>query len=141
MKTLHVLYDDTCGLCRASRDWLQAQRKYVALEFHAAQDPRTARRFPGLASLEPEELVVVSDTGGVYRHARAWVMVLWALKRYRSLADTLATPPLMPLARRIITMVSTNRHRLSRWLGLAVPGPACADGTCAPPRRGKAVPG
>lgn len=134
MKTLHVLYDGECGLCRACRTWLSDQRKYVALEFHAAQDPATARRFGDLASLAPEELVVVDEAGRVYRHAPAWVMVLWALKRYRSLAGTLASPALMPLARRIITMVSTNRHRLSRLLGLAAEAP-CAAGTCALPGR------
>ena len=118
MKTLHVLYDATCGLCRACREWLEAQPQYVRLQFHAAQAPATARRFPGLGAPRPEELVVVDDRGGVYRHAPAWVMVLWALKEYRGLADTLASPALMPIARRIITAVSANRHRISNLLQL-----------------------
>ena len=126
LKVMHVLYDDSCGLCRACTEWLKRQPKYVALEFHAAQAPGTARRFRGLASAAPKELIVVDDGGFVYRHENAWLMLLWALKEYRGLADTLSSPELKPFAKKIITLVSSNRHRISRWMG------ACCVDTTAP---------
>ena len=116
MKTLHVLYDAECGLCRACREWLEAQPQYVRLEFHAAQAPETARRFPGLGAPRPAELVAVDERGRFYRGERAWVIVLWALKEYRGLADTLASPLLMPIARRVISAVSERRHGISKLL-------------------------
>jgi predicted DCC family thiol-disulfide oxidoreductase YuxK len=117
MNRLYVLYDAECALCRRCRDWLARQPRWIELEFVALQSPDLARRFKGIEALRPgEQLLVVSDTGAVYRGSHAWIMCLYALPAYRAWAQRLATPALQPWARRVCELVSQNRLRLSRLL-------------------------
>jgi predicted DCC family thiol-disulfide oxidoreductase YuxK len=114
MHTLYVIYDDRCGLCTQLKDWLGRQPAYVRLQLVAASE--AARDlFP---SLPPGELAVVSDAGETWLGDRAWIMVLWALRDYRSWAAKLATPLLLPMARQAFAAISRNRTAFSRWLGL-----------------------
>ena len=140
MRRLTVLYDARCGLCSTARRWLEGQPQIVPLELLPADSEEARRRFPSLAETEPEELVVVSDEGDVYRGPDAWIACLWALQDYREWSFRFARPALLPLARGIVEWVSTRRHRLSRALGmmsdqeiaLAVSaGAACGDDGCA----------
>ena len=140
MRSLTVLYDARCGLCSNARRWLEGQPQIVPLELLAADSEEARRRYPTLAEAEPEELVVVSDEGDVYRGSHAWIVCLWALQDYREWSFRFARPALLPLARGIVEWVSTRRHRLSRALGLmsdqeialAVSArSACDDGGCA----------
>jgi predicted DCC family thiol-disulfide oxidoreductase YuxK len=140
VRSLTVLYDARCGLCSNARRWLEGQPQIVPLELLAADSEEARRRYPTLAEAEPEELVVVSDEGDVYRGSHAWIVCLWALQDYREWSFRFARPALLPLARGIVEWVSTRRHRLSRALGmmsdqeiaLAVSGGgACDDGRCA----------
>ena len=120
MRRLYVLYDARCGLCRMARQWLDRQEMLVDLEFLASGSFAATRLFPTLATHDrPEELIVVSDEGGVYRGGHAWVMCLYALEEYRGLSERLASPALLPLARQAFAMLSKQRGRISRWLGLA----------------------
>lgn len=140
MNKLTVLYDADCGFCIRCRWWMIHQPKFVELEFLPAGGPDAARRFPELAAPGAvEELIVVDDEGGVYRGAHAWLMCLWALVEYREWSDWLAAPALLPLARGAFALVSSNRKKLSAWLGLAPEGelieeirhsepPRCAGG-------------
>ena len=89
MRSLTVLYDARCGLCSNARRWLEGQPQIVPLELLAADSAEARRRFPSLAETEPEELVVVTDEGDVYRGSHAWIVCLWALRDYRELADRL----------------------------------------------------
>jgi hypothetical protein len=90
------------------------------LVFIPAGSARAARLFPELAgSNEPEELVVISDEGGVYREALAWIMCLYALQEYRDWSIRLARPLLIPFARQAFTLISKRRRGISRWLELA----------------------
>lgn len=143
MKTLHVLFDRECALCRRCRRWLERQPAFLELRFHALQDPETLCRFPGIEEYHPhEQLLVVSDEGGVYQGSHAWIMCLYALREYREWSQRLSGPALLPLARRACQLVSENRSGISSWfrsmndeqLGheLAVRhGPACReDGRC-----------
>ncbi|MDQ3620917.1 MAG: DUF393 domain-containing protein [Verrucomicrobiota bacterium] len=117
MKTLYVLYDQRCVLCRRMRLWLGRQSSFVRLAFIPLQSAEVGCRFPGIERLHPEEkLLVVNDAGEVWGGENAWIMVLWALREYREWAQRLAHPTLRPLARRACTIISENRHRLSRWL-------------------------
>ena len=78
------------------------------------------RLFPDLSSPDAvDDLVVVSDDGGVYREARAWIMCLYALEEYREWSVRLAQPLFFPLARQTFALISTGRQRLSAWLDLA----------------------
>jgi predicted DCC family thiol-disulfide oxidoreductase YuxK len=120
MKKLTVLYDAQCGFCVKCRWWLVEQPKYVEMEFLPCGMAEAARRFPGVVKPgEVEELIVVSDEGGVYRGTRAWIMCLYALKEYREWALRLSHPALRPLARGAFALVSASRKKLSSWLHLA----------------------
>ena len=120
MRTLTVLYDARCGFCSSCRIWLEEQRQLVPLEFVSAGSQEASRRFPSLAAgAEPEELIVVSDEGDVYRGADAWILCLWALDEYREWSFRLAHPALRPMARRAFEWVSHRRRSLSRLLRLA----------------------
>jgi predicted DCC family thiol-disulfide oxidoreductase YuxK len=120
MRRLYVIYDGRCGLCRLARTWLDRQETLVDLVFIAAASEAAERLFPTLADSDrPEELIVVSDEGGVYRGGHAWIMCLYALEDYREWAERLSSPALLPLARQGFALLSKQRGRISRWLGLA----------------------
>lgn len=109
---LTVLYDGRCALCRRARAWLDEQSKYVPLDYVAAGSPQARGRFPGLDHDNTlVDLTVVGMNGEVYYGAKAWIMCLWALKKYRGTALRLATPELMPSAKRVIAWVSRNRFK------------------------------
>ncbi|MES2571210.1 MAG: DUF393 domain-containing protein [Verrucomicrobiota bacterium] len=116
MKTLYVLYDGKCALCRRLRGWLGQQMAYVPLSFIPFQAPDLDRRFPGILREHPEEeLLVISDEGEFWRGAQAWILCLWALREYREWAQRLAHPVLLPFARRACALIAENRYSLSSW--------------------------
>lgn len=117
MKKLTVLYDYHCGLCQRARRWLEAQPKFLALEFIPAGSDHARFRFPTLSE-KVEELVVVADDGGIYQGDRAWIMCLYALADYREWALRLAAPELLPLARAAFQLISENRIAISRLFHL-----------------------
>lgn len=136
MRNLTVLYDARCGFCVRCREWLTQQAQLVPLELLALHSPEAERRFPGLVPPGVrEELLAVSDEGGVYRGTRAWIMCLWALREHRAWARRLAHPLLLPFVRGSYALLSQNRHTLSSWLGLAPPAEiAQALSDAEPPR-------
>jgi predicted DCC family thiol-disulfide oxidoreductase YuxK len=126
MKRLYVLFDGECSLCGRCREWLARQPALLELVFLSFQSAEVARRFPTIAGLHPEEqLLVVTDEGGVYRGPQAWIMCLYALRDYREWSQRLAHPALLPWARRACELLSENRFRVSRWLD-AIPGASSA---------------
>ena len=121
MKKLTVLYDPGCRFCRFCREWLEKQPAYLDLEFLPMPSEAVVLRFPLLEhDRDRDELVVISDEGGVYRGDRAWIMCLYALKEYREWALRLTGPRLRPLARYLFRMISSNRTGISRWMGQAI---------------------
>ena len=117
MKRLHVLYDGRCALCRRMRTWLERQPAFVELGYIPLQSKEAILRFPGIETFHPQEqLIVVSDTGDLWRGESAWITILWALREYREWAARLAHPSLRPFARRACALVSQNRYRVSDWL-------------------------
>ena len=120
MRSLTVLYDGRCGLCRWARSWLERQETWIRLEFVAVDSPVAERRYARLlARRQVDELLVISDEGGVYRDGNAWIMCLHATADYREWAERLSSPALLPLARQGFALLSKQRGRISRWLGLA----------------------
>ena len=134
MKTLHILYDGCCELCRRCRAWLSAQPTYVALEFLPLQWSEVHRRFPGIDSLSPErQLIVVNESGEVWTGVDAWIMCLWASRKFRPWSIRLSHPALKPMARRAFDLLSSNRKGISRILfGRAPEGAAKALEEMAP---------
>ncbi|MEO7934311.1 MAG: DUF393 domain-containing protein [Chthoniobacterales bacterium] len=117
MKKLFVLYDAECALCRRCREFLSRQPSYIPLEFVPLQTLDLEQRFPGITALHPDrEIIVISDEGQVYQGGHAWIMCLYALREYREWSQRLASPALLPFAKKIVSSISQNRHFLSRWL-------------------------
>lgn len=118
MRKLTVLYDATCGLCFEVKLWISGRSTYVDLEFLAAGSLVASQRFPTLASQNPSELIAIDERGGTYRDDRAWLIIMWALRDYRALAERLASPALRPLARRAWRFISNGRNSISALLSL-----------------------
>ncbi len=117
MQHLYVLYDDRCGLCRWIKGWATEQPAFIPLVFIPAGEAE--RLIPGASTPGvPEELVVVSDEGEVYRGDSAWIMCFYALEEFREWSLRLASPALRPLARKAFALVSRHRVNVSDWLGL-----------------------
>src|SRR5215468_3091594 len=123
MSALTVLYDPTCGLCRRAHEWLAEQPKHVDLVFVPCKSEEARRRFPQLDhELTARDLTVIGERGAVYVGSKAWVMVLWALCRYRDWAYRLASPELLPTTRRVVSMISQHRYQIGRVAGLGGKG-------------------
>ena len=118
MPTLTVLYDPHCGLCRRVHEWLEEQPKLVPLLLIPVKSDEALSRFPMLDH-EPtlKDLTVISDEGAVYFGPKAWLMVLWALCRYREWSYRLASPELLPTTRRVVSLISQRRYQISRAAG------------------------
>jgi len=118
MPTLTVLYDPNCGLCRRVHEWLEEQPKLVHLLLVPVKSDEARSRFPMLDH-EPtvNDLTVISDEGAVYFGPKAWLMVLWALCRYREWSYRLASPELLPTTRRVVSLISERRYQISRAAG------------------------
>ncbi len=117
MRQLTVLFDAKCALCRRARLWLMNEPEFVPLEFIPAQSEAARVRFPDLdheATLG--DLTVIGDERHVYKGARAWIMCLWALRNYRSLAVRLSSKGALPFAKRFVYQVARNRYHISAML-------------------------
>ncbi len=120
MLALTVLYDPDCGLCRRAHAWLAEQSKLVELIFVPCASDEARRRFPQLDhDLTTKDLTVVANDGAVYFGSKAWLMVLWALTRYRDWAYRLARPELLPTTKRVVSMISQHRYQIGRVTGLS----------------------
>ncbi|MCW2773718.1 MAG: domain containing protein [Nocardioides sp.] len=137
MNRLTVLTDPGCPLCVHFADWLQRQPLLVPLELVPAGSREARERFPTLDHERTlEEITVVGDDGAVWTHERAWVMCLWATRHYRGMAERLARPSMLPLARGAAYTAAGIRHLLASSTGPSSPaGGDYADdcaGTCRP---------
>jgi predicted DCC family thiol-disulfide oxidoreductase YuxK len=122
METLYVLYDPGCELCCRLKDWITAQQLWIGLVVVEQGSEKATRFFPGLDQVAgKDDLVVISDEGAVYLNDRAWIMVLYAMVEYRSWAERLTHPLLMPMARQAFAALSRNRHAISGWLSSSSP--------------------
>jgi predicted DCC family thiol-disulfide oxidoreductase YuxK len=128
--TLTVLYDAGCPLCSRFRDWLVAQPTLVPLRLVPAGSPEARALFPALDHDRTlVEITVVGDDGAVWTHEHAWVMCLWATRRFRPMAERLAHPAWLPLARGAAATAAGVRHLIGGG-GYGYPD-VCA-GSCSP---------
>lgn len=131
---LTVLYDDQCPLCRTFSSWLARQPMLVDLDLVPAGSSYARARFPTLDHQQTlVDITVVSDGGGVWTGAHAWVMCLWATAPHRGLAESLARPSRLPLAKGAAHLAAGIRSITTSQNG---PGggdyPDDCAGTCAP---------
>jgi len=117
MKKLTILYDSSCGFCSEAKRWMLNEPSYLQLEFIPASSETALQRFPSIARTgRPEELIVISDEGGVYREEYAFILCLYALENYREWSFRLATSGMLPLARQAFRFLSRQRSKVSRAL-------------------------
>ena len=130
---LTVLYDDRCPLCRTFSAWLGRQPVLVPLDLVPAGSPAARRRFPALDHTRTlEEVTVVSDAGAVWTGAHAWVMCLWATAAHRALAESLARPSRLPVARGAAHLAAGIRNATSALPRRPRTDEPCSDACCAP---------
>ena len=115
MRTLYILFDAHCGLCTGISGWLQAQPAFFELRMVSSASAEAREKF---SAVPQGELAVISDAGQVWLGNNAFLVCLWALRRYRAFARTLASPLLRPLARQAFSELSHSRENISRLLGL-----------------------
>ncbi len=119
MNSLTVLYDGECGLCVRCKKWVLQQQTYFPVKFLDSHSQTARDRYPTLLTDgPPEELLAIGDNGEVYRSDKAWLMVLYAIRKCRPLALKLARPGMVGFARRAYYWVARNRGNVSRRLGL-----------------------
>lgn len=131
---LTVLYDADCPLCARFRDWLAGQSVLVPVELVAAGSAAARHRFPTLDHDRTlREITVVGDDGSVWTNEHAWVMCLWATRAHRALAERLARPAWLPLARGAAFSAAGLRHLLApRPGGQGGDYPDPCAGSCSP---------
>ncbi len=112
---LTVIYDDTCELCRRCRHWLALQPSYVDLRFLASSDPAVVARYGHLPWYKVE-LMVVSDAGHGWIGPEAFLMCLWATRRWRATSFRLRGTAFAPMAERFFHALSANRPLISGML-------------------------
>ncbi|MBI2705248.1 MAG: DUF393 domain-containing protein [Actinobacteria bacterium] len=119
-RTLTVVYDETCELCRRAREWLATQPSHVQIELLAAGSSEAKRRYGELPWLG-RELVVVDEAGNTWIGPAAFLVAIWSTRRYRRWAFRLSEPAFAPMAERFFHLISAQRRRIGAMVG----SPAC----------------
>jgi len=118
MNTLYVFFDGKCALCAKCRGWLESQPLYVNLVFLPYQSYKAKKLCPEIDFYEPDkETVVMADNGDIYQGGAAWIMCLWATRTHREWGMRLASPALLPLAKKVCHLISGKRLTLSKLFG------------------------
>lgn len=112
-RSLTVLYDERCALCRRCRDWLLTQPCLLPVSLVPAGSVVGDARHTSVEPWLGKELVVVDDAGRSWVGPAAFLTCLWATARYRSVSYVLSRPGLAPLAERFFLFVSKRRDRFS----------------------------
>jgi len=133
MDRLTVLHDPDCPLCARFASWLAGQALLVAVDLVPAGSAAARERFGELdhaATLR--EITVVGSDGAVWTNEHAWVMCLWATRAHRGLAERLARPGWLPLARGAAYSAAGLRHLLRSAPVNGGDYPETCAGSCAP---------
>lgn len=125
---LTVIYDEQCELCRRCRHWLATQPTHIELVFLACGDPRVVELYGDLPWYRIE-LMVVTDAGQAWIGPEAFLMALWATRRWRNWSFRLRGTAFSPLAERFFHALSDNRATIS---GMLDPH-TCDSETCRVP--------
>lgn len=125
-RTLTVLYDEQCPLCRRTAARLQSMRTSARIVAVPLQSSDVSRWLPGGNVDELlAELHVIDEDGRVYRGADA---VLTVLEQARGIGPWLSAlrriPGFRPLSVKVYRWIARNRYR---WFGRDDP---CASGAC-----------
>ncbi|MDB9741293.1 DUF393 domain-containing protein [Akkermansiaceae bacterium] len=114
---IEVFYDGHCGMCCTFHEWLNKQKRAFEVEFIPYQSDRAIEVFPEIETLDPDkEMIVRTDDGEIYQGAEAWVICLHSGKKYQGIADKMASPALLPMAKKTCNILAANRLKLSGLL-------------------------
>lgn len=131
MDRLTVLYDDECPFCVRAAEWLAGSDRLVDLELLPARSPEAIGRYGSIPWLGAE-LVVADDSGNVWAGPAAFLVCLWATRRWRGVADAVVSSDwLAALAMWCFDALSKHRGEIGSLLGL----PRCECGLCGVPAR------
>ena len=103
--SLTVYFDGECSFCCRVAKWLDAQPKLVPVQCVPAQSGPARGCSLSLAEMLEKVTVTASD-GALYRGTNAWIIVLWALRRYRRWSLRFATPRWRPAAERLFATIA-----------------------------------
>jgi predicted DCC family thiol-disulfide oxidoreductase YuxK len=123
MNNVFILFDESCELCKRCRHWIEGQRQIIPVTFIPAGSNEAKRFFPKLDHERTlTELTLITDSGAVYQGTKAYLMCLWILRDYRKWSRSLASPEMMPVAKKFLSMISENRKSLNKLLYRPVSG-------------------
>ncbi len=124
MADLAVLYDGSCGLCRASVARARRFDKRHRVEFLDLHDPAAQNRFPQIdREVALRWMQAVDARGRISSGAEAWARIGLLLPGWNLLAWVLLLPGVRWLAAGVYSWIARNRYRWNRSV--------CADGTCS----------
>lgn len=126
---LTVLYDENCRLCRRAHHWLTSEPTHIPLELIAAGSSAAISRYGDLGGAG-RELVVVDDEGHAWIGPGAFLVAMWATRRWRAWSYRMSSRTLAPLAERFFRLVSAHRGRI----GAVLREPDCSWCDRPPPR-------
>ncbi len=126
-----VIYDETCALCRRSAHWLMTEKAHIPLQILAAGSPAARAHFGDIPVLGDDLVVIGSDGRVWWGSPDAYIMALWALRKWRPWAIRLARPGMRRLAAAVFKRVSTHRKAIGAILG----EPYCVDCAKRPAHR------
>ena len=123
VRSLTVLYDADCPLCRWVRGWLEEQPQIVPLRWLPCGSAQARAALPHLDhDRTQEEITVIADSGEVWTAEGAWIACLWATVTYRDLAYWLSHPKRRQSARSA-ALAAASRFRRTPPPTCPVPGP------------------
>lgn len=126
-RSLTVVYDGECVLCRRSVHWLSQQRQAVPIRSIAASAPEAVERFGHIPNYGDDMIVAAADGRTWVGPPDAYLAVMWAIPHLRAPSYLLAIRPLKPIVRRVFQVVTGNRQAIGSLLGETCE--RCAVGT------------
>lgn len=117
IQNIEVYYDGRCAVCCTFHEWVNRQDRLFPVRFVAYQSEQAEILFPGVTLMDPgRDMIVRTDQRDVFRGAEGWVLCLLSCQRYQKCARRLASPQLLPVARKCCHLIAKNRLSLSKIL-------------------------
>jgi len=117
IKKIEVYYDGRCAMCCTFQEWVSQQNRAFEVEFVPYQSERAEELFAGVREMDPDrDMIVRTDQGKIFRGAEGWVLCMLSCQSYERWARRLASPQLLPVARKTCNLIAANRLGISKVL-------------------------
>ena len=134
IKSIEVYYDGRCAMCCTFQEWVMRLKRSFGVEFVAYQSARAEEIFPGVGELDPDrDMIVRTNEGEIFRGAEGWVLCMLSCGSYEKWANRLASPGLLPVAKKTCNLIAANRLGISKIL-FRKKDKALADAVCDEPQ-------